>query len=48
MEETIAPMLRSAMPNRTEPKTVGQWIRYVLVAIVALFMVFWLLRLYVL
>ena len=33
--------------NRTEPKTVRQWIRYVAVAVVALFLVWWMLRLYV-
>jgi hypothetical protein len=36
------------MANRTEPKTVGQWIRYVVVAAIALFLVWWMLRLYVL
>ena len=34
--------------NRTEPKTLGQWIRYVVVAIIALFLVWWMLRVYVL
>jgi len=34
--------------NRTEPKTVGQWIRYIVVAVIALFLVWWMLRLYVL
>ena len=33
--------------NRTEPKTVGQWIRYVIVAVIALFLVWWMLRVYV-
>jgi hypothetical protein len=33
------------MANRTEPKTVGQWIRYVVVAIIALWLVVWMLRL---
>jgi hypothetical protein len=33
--------------NRTEPKTVGQWIRYVVLAAIALFLVWWMLRLYV-
>lgn len=33
--------------NRTEPKTVRQWIRYVVVALIALFLVWWMLRLYV-
>jgi hypothetical protein len=36
------------MANRTEPRTVGQWIRYVVVAVIALFLVWWMLRLYVL
>jgi len=34
--------------NRTEPKTLGQWVRYVVVAIIALFLVWWMLRVYVL
>ena len=33
--------------NRTEPKTLGQWIRYLVVAVIALFLVWWMLRLYV-
>jgi len=37
-----------SVPNRTEPKTVGQWIRYIVVAAIALFLVWWMLRLYVL
>ena len=37
-----------SVPNRTQPKTVGQWIRYVVVAAIALFLVWWMLRLYVL
>jgi len=36
-----------AMQNRTEPKTAGQWIRYIVVAAIALFLVWWMLRLYV-
>lgn len=36
------------MENRTEPKTLGQWIRYIVVAVIALFLVWWMLRLYVL
>jgi hypothetical protein len=27
------------MPNRTQPKTVGQWIRYIVLAIVAIWLV---------
>jgi hypothetical protein len=33
--------------NQTEPKTVRQWIRYVIVAVIALFLVWWMLRVYV-
>jgi hypothetical protein len=36
------------VPNRTEPKTGGQLVRYVVVAVIALFLVWWMLRLYVL
>jgi hypothetical protein len=32
------------MPNRTEPKTVGQWVRYIVVAAIALWLVVWMLR----
>jgi hypothetical protein len=39
---------RLEMENRTEPRTVGQWIRYLVVAAIALFLVWWMLRLYVL
>ena len=34
--------------NRTEPKTAVQWVRYVVVAVIALFLVWWMLRVYVL
>ena len=37
----------SPMENRTEPKTVSGWIRYIVVAAIALFLVWWLLRLYI-
>jgi len=33
------------MEYRTEPKTVGQWIRYVVVAMIAIWLVIWMLRL---
>jgi len=33
------------MANRTEPKSVGQWIRYIAVAGIALWLVLWMLRL---
>jgi len=36
------------MQNRTEPRTAGQWIRYVVVAAIALFLVAWMLHVYVL
>jgi hypothetical protein len=32
------------MPNRTSPKTIGQWLRYILVAIIAIWLVIWMLR----
>jgi hypothetical protein len=32
------------MPNRTEPRTIGQWIRYVVVAAIAIWLVIWMLR----
>jgi hypothetical protein len=35
------------VPNRTEPKTFAQWIRYIVVAAIAIFLVWWMLRLYV-
>jgi hypothetical protein len=34
--------------NRTEPKTASQWIRYIVTALIALFLVWSMLRLYVL
>jgi hypothetical protein len=34
--------------NRTEPKTAGQWIRYLVFAVIALYLVWWMLRVYVL
>jgi hypothetical protein len=35
------------MANRTEPKTLSQWIRYIVVAIIALWLVVWMLRVFV-
>jgi hypothetical protein len=32
------------MENRTEPKTATQWIRYIVVAAIALWLVVWMLR----
>jgi len=32
------------MPNRTEPKSLGQWTRYVVVAAIALWLVIGMLR----
>lgn len=32
------------MDNRTEPKTLSQWIRYLVVAAIALWLVVWMLR----
>jgi hypothetical protein len=34
--------------NQTEPRTLFQWVRYIVVAAIALFLVWWMLRLYVL
>jgi hypothetical protein len=34
--------------SRTEPRTARQWIRYLVVAVIALFLVWWMLRVYVL
>jgi hypothetical protein len=45
---TLASWYREGVENRTKPKTVGQRIRYVVVAVIALFLVWWMLRLYVL
>jgi hypothetical protein len=36
------------MENRTEPHTPRQWLRYIVVAVIALGLVAWMLRLYVL
>jgi hypothetical protein len=41
-------MLRFPMFNFGRPKTAGQWMAHVVLGIVALFLVWWLLRLYVL
>lgn len=35
------------MPN-TDPKTPGQWVRYLVFAVIALFLVYLMLRVYVL
>lgn len=32
------------MANRTEPKTAREWIRYLVVAAIALWLVIWMLR----
>jgi len=32
------------MENRTQPKTPWQWIRYIVVAAIALWLVVWMLR----
>lgn len=32
------------MVNRTEPKTIREWIRYIGVAVIALWLVIWMLR----
>lgn len=33
-----------SMANRTEPKTFGEWIRYIVVAVIAIWLVIWMLR----
>ena len=46
---TLAPnMLFDGVTNRTEPRTAGQWIKYLVVAAIALFLVWWMMRVYVL
>jgi hypothetical protein len=32
------------MENRTEPRTLWQWIRYLVVALIAIWLVIWMLR----
>jgi len=32
------------MENRTEPRTIGQWIRYLVVAAIAIWLVIWMLK----
>lgn len=32
------------MENRTEPKTAREWIRYAVVAVIAIWLVIWMLR----
>jgi len=32
------------MTNQTEPKTLRQWIRYLIVAAIAIWLVIWMLR----
>jgi hypothetical protein len=36
--------MEDGMPNRTEPRTIGQWVRYVVVAAIAIWLVIWMLR----
>ena len=44
----VAPCYDQPVDNRTEPRTARQWIRYLVVAVIALFLVWWMLRVYVL
>ena len=44
----VAPCYDQPVDNRTEPRTARQWIRYLVIAIIALFLVWWMLRVYVL
>jgi hypothetical protein len=41
------PAVFYGVTNRTEPKTARQWLRYIVVAAIALFLVWWMLRLFV-
>ena len=43
-----APVTMPRMFNFGQPKTVGDWIVHIAGAIVALFLVWWMLRMYVL
>jgi hypothetical protein len=36
------------LENRTQPRTIGQWIRYIVIAAIALLLVWMMLRIYVL
>jgi len=36
--------LKDKMENRTKPRTVGQWLRYLGMALIALWLIVWLLR----
>lgn len=44
----VAGCYTPVVANRTEPKTLREWIRYIVVALIALFLVWWMLRSYVL
>ena len=37
-----------AVENRTEPRTIGQWIHYIVIVAIALLLVWMMLRVYVL
>lgn len=34
------------MPDRTDPKTPGQWVRHIVIAIIALFLVYLIIALF--
>ena len=40
-------MKHSDLPNQTDPKTPGQWLRYLVFAVIALLLVWVMLRVYV-
>ena len=44
----VAPCYDQPVDNRTEPRTARQWIRYLVITVIALFLVWWMLRVYVL
>jgi hypothetical protein len=41
-------MKHSDLPNQTDPHTPKQWLRYVLFAVIAIFLVYVMVRIYVL
>jgi len=40
-------LILNDVANRTEPRTAGQFVRYIVVALIAIFLVWWMLRAYV-
>jgi hypothetical protein len=44
----LASRYKGCMENRTEPRTASQWIRYIVVSVIAIGLVIWMLRVYIL